>query len=159
MAHILVVCTGNICRSPAAAALLQHRLAQAGLGDWHVTSAGTWARDGQPATSHMVTLLADRGLDLSAHRARTVNHHILRAADLVLVMTRNHAEALRLEFPDQAHKIYVLSEMLGGEPYDIEDPFGGTLDDYRRCVAELDDTITNGLERIIHLAQKKERGD
>jgi protein-tyrosine phosphatase len=163
MPRILVVCTANICRSPAAQALLQHALAQAHLGDWIVESVGTWALDDHPATDYMVDLMAQRGLDLTAHRARSVDRSMLEQADLVLVMAHGHAEALCQEFLDQADKIFLLSEMKDGRRYDVRDPYGGTLADYRVCVAQLSDLIEGGLERIIQLtrenAAKRNRGD
>jgi len=163
MPRILVVCTGNICRSPAAQTLLAHQLAQVGLDDWVVESAGTWALDGRPATPHMVDLMAGRGLDLTAHRARSVNRRFIEQADLVLVMTHSHAEALRYEFPDQADKILLFSEMASAQHYDIQDPYGGSLADYRAGVAQLTNLVEQGWERIVALAgenaAKRKRGD
>ena len=111
MSRILCICTGNICRSPMAEVLLQRRLGQEGLTDWQVESAGTWAVDGHPASRHAVQVMADQGLDLMPHRSRAVTRRIIQGVDLVLAMTHNHVEALRLEFPDQAANIYLLSEI------------------------------------------------
>jgi protein-tyrosine phosphatase len=162
MPRILIICTGNICRSPAAQTLLAHQLTQVGLGDWVVESAGTWALDGRPATPYMVDLMAERGLDLTTHRARSVNRRWIEQADLVLVMTHSHAEALRLEFPDQADKIHLLSAMESGQHYDITDPYGGALADYRACVTQLASLVEQGWERIVALAGenavKRKRG-
>ncbi len=153
MSHILCICTGNICRSPMAEVLLQRRLEQEGLTDWQVTSAGTWAVDGHPASRHTVRVMADQGLDLSPHRSRAVTRHIIQEVDLVLAMTHNHVEALRLEFPDQAANIYLLSEMKDGRRYDIDDPYGGSLADYQACASEVTELIDTGVGRIMSLAR------
>ncbi len=158
MARILMICTGNICRSPSAEALLRHRLAEAGLDDWQVASAGTWGLEGHAASAHAVQILGERGMDLTGHRARKVTREMMERADLVLVMTQGHAEALRLDFPDQADKVYLLSEMKGGRRYDIQDPYGGPLEAYRACIDELTDLIDGGFERIRALARANEGG-
>ncbi len=109
--------------------------------------------DGRPATGHVVQLMAERNIDLTSHRSRGVDRHMIEQADLVLVMTQGHAEALRLEFPDQSEKIYLLSQMKDGRRYDIEDPYGGSLEEYQTCVDELEELINEGLEQIRHLAE------
>lgn len=154
MPRVLFICTGNICRSPAAAALLRQRLEQEGLTDWYVESAGTWTVDGRPASRHVVQLMLERGLDITAHRSRAVNQRIIAPADLVLVMTHSHAEALRLEFPGQADRVYLLSEMQDERRYDIDDPYGGSMAEYRANVSQLADLIETGFDRIRSLAAK-----
>jgi protein-tyrosine phosphatase len=153
VARILFVCTGNICRSPAAEVLLRRRLEREGLEDWEVGSAGTWTAAGRPISAHMADLLAQRGLDASSHRSQEIDRRMMEEADLILVMTQSHAEALRLEFPDQAHKVFLLSEMVEGERYDIHDPYGGSLLNYRICLEELEHLIKEGFERIRALAE------
>lgn len=157
MAHILVVCTANICRSPVAAALLRDRLRQRGLGDWRVSSAGTWAMERRPASRFSVEVMGKQGYDIADHRARMVDERQLVAADLALTMEDGHAEALRHEFPAQAHKVYLLTEMIG-RTYNIADPYGGPIEGYQDMVAELTQVIDAGLERIIALAQQNANG-
>jgi protein-tyrosine-phosphatase len=157
MPLVLFVCTGNICRSPIGQALLRRRLKREGLSDWEVESAGTWTVDGASASAHAIQLMAEQGVDLAAHRSRGVDEGILERADLILVMTRSHIEALRLEFPDQARKIYMLSEMVDGHRYDIKDPYGGSLTDYEVCVRVLSKLIEEGFERIKSLAESNAR--
>jgi protein-tyrosine-phosphatase len=152
--HVLVVCTANICRSPVAEALLRRRLAAAGRGAWQVSSAGTWAEPGRPASRFSGLLMAQQGDTLDQHRSRPVTAALLDDADLILCMESGHAEALRAEFPQQAHKVYLLSEM-SGRNYSISDPYGGSLDEYRQMVRDVSAALDAGLPRIIELVEKR----
>ncbi len=152
MARILLICTANICRSPVAAALLRDRLRRRGLADWQVGSAGTWAMVSRPASQFSVDVMGRHGYNITDHRATMVEERHLREADLALTMEEGHAEALRAEFPAQAHKVYLLTEMVG-LPYNIADPYGGPAEGYQEMFEELSRVIDGGLDRIITLAQ------
>ena len=156
MARILVICTANICRSPVAAALLRDRLRQRGLNDWTVGSAGTWAMVARPASRYSVDVMGRHGFNINDHRAAMVKDHHLREADLVLTMEDGHAEALRAEFPAQAHKVFLLTEMIG-RTYNIPDPYGGPVEEYQRMYEGLVEVIDGGLERIIALAKGNQK--
>lgn len=157
MANILIVCTANICRSPVAAALLSDRLRRQGLPDWRVRSAGTWAMEPRGASRYSIEVARREGLDLSRHRSTMIDERHLTDADLVLTMEVGHAEALRAEFPQQAHKVYMLAEMVG-HTYNIADPYGGPLEEYERMYEGLAEVIDNGLDRIIELAKENANG-
>ena len=148
MAHILIVCTGNICRSPVAAALLQDRLKKKGLTDWQVTSVGTWAQDKRGASQYSVEIMAEQGLDITGHQAKTIEFAHIKIADLVLCMESGHLEALQVEFPMQAKKVRLLSEMIDRN-YSISDPYGRSKDAYYRMVGDVTGIIDGGLDRII----------
>lgn len=132
--------------------LLRSKLAQDGLaGQFAVASAGVWTTDDRPATGHAVQAMAERGIDISAHRSRNVTEEIMEEAALVLAMTCNHVEALRLAFPPHAGKVHLLSEM-SGRSGDVDDPIGGTLADYEATAKNLEDLINAGYEKILKLA-------
>lgn len=152
MAHILCICTANICRSPVAAALLRQRLQERGLTDWVVRSAGTWVQEKRGASQYSVELMTEQGLDITGHQAEMVDRQLLRDADLVLCMETGHAEALRVEFPGSADKIFLMSEMLG-KKYNINDPYGRSRDAYETMVKELTTITDVGLDEIIARAE------
>lgn len=153
MAHILIVCTANICRSPVAEALLRAHLQKRGLAQWTVGSAGTWALQQRAASQFSINVCEKMGLDITGHRSRMIDDKLLQQADLVLCMEAGHVEALQTEFTSHADKIHLLSEM-AGELYSVHDPYGEPLVMYQRMGDELSILIEKGLERIIQLAEE-----
>lgn len=134
-----------------AVGLLRARLARDGRADWSVRSAGTWTVEGRPASLYSIQVMEEKGIDLRDHRSHKLTAEDVAEADLILTMELSQAEAIRAEFPAQAHKVYALSEMVGLR-YDVEDPYGSAIEDYRLCAAELEDLIERGYPRIIELA-------
>ena len=152
MPSLLFVCTANLCRSPMAEQLARTRLAQAGLTDWQVTSAGTWTRDGQRPDRATLQVIRELGGDLSRHRSRLLSEADMTSANLVLVMEANQREALQAEFPAHAAKVHLLSA-LAGQTFDIVDPTGQDLEAYRRVAGQIRDLLIYGLEHIPALTQ------
>jgi len=100
-----------------------------------VRSAGIWAVDGQPATADAQRTMQERGLDVSRHRARLLTPSDIRSADLIVTMEASIAEAIRIEAPWAAKKVFTLGD-LASDPRDVDDPIGRGMDEYRR-VADL----------------------
>jgi protein-tyrosine-phosphatase len=152
MGSILFVCTANICRSPMAAALFQECVHQwPAARPWRIESAGIWAQNGQPACAGALTAMRSRGLNISGHRSREVNAELLDSFSLILTMEKSQQEAIRVEFPQVAGRVYLLGEM-AGKPADVRDPYGGEQRDYEATAAELSGLITGGMKKIIQLA-------
>lgn len=148
MHSVLFVCTGNLCRSPMAMTIMRS-LAN---DSWRIESAGTWAVNGQPASYNAELAMQELGLDLSQHQAQRVTRELLAGFSLVLVMERNHKEALRIEFPEFKNRIYLLSEMID-QYFDVADPYGSDLADYRATARELAGILKKGYAQIEDLSR------
>ena len=147
--RILLVCTGNICRSPLAAALLERALVERGIEGIAVASAGTGAWDGAPVSEGAYLVGLERGLDLSGHRARLLTREVVDSADLILTMARHHRARVD-ELGGEGH-VFVLGEYAGreGDEAEVSDPFGGELDVYRDTCVELEALLQTAVERIV----------
>jgi protein arginine phosphatase len=151
---VLFVCTANQCRSPMSEVLLKSLAARRGEAErWQIQSAGTWAQPGRPATPLSKAVMQRRNLDLASHRSRPIDAGLLAAASVVLVMTRHHQEAIQAEFPEAQGKVYLLSQLVD-RSFDIEDPYGGSLDDYELCAADLQNILTDGYDRLADLVDR-----
>jgi len=135
--RVVIVCTGNTCRSPLAEALLRQALDARGVTDIEVLSAGTGAWEGAPASEGAYLVGLENGLDLSGHRARLVTTDLVASSDLILTMARHHrARVLELGGDDRVH---LLGEYAGrsGATAEVADPFGADLEAYRQARDEL----------------------
>jgi protein-tyrosine phosphatase len=141
--HILVVCVGNICRSPMAEALLRDALR--GQRDISVESAGLGALVDHPAAEHAVALMQERGLDISEHRARQITPDMVHEADLVLVMEAGHKRAIDANEPVARAKIYRLGEW---QDRDIRDPYRQPREAFEAALADIDDGVAEWAKRI-----------
>ena len=116
MKNILVVCTGNICRSPTGEYLLKKELGP----DFNVISAGLGALVDNPAHEISQKIAMEHGIDMSAHRARQINLDILKWADLILVMENGHKRELLRRYPWLEGKVFRYGE---SHQVDIPDPY------------------------------------
>lgn len=148
MRHILLVCTGNTCRSPLAEVLLRRELGVRGVEDVVVESAGTGAWDGVPASEGSYLVALEHGLDLSGHRARLITREMVERADLILTMGRSHVA--RVAALGGAGRTHLLGEFAGRQGADAEvpDPFGGELTQYREVFRELEGLLGTVAERL-----------
>lgn len=148
MPLVLFVCTANLYRSPIAAAIFAQFLAKHNLTKaWRVESAGIIALDGMPIAPHALTALQERGINASAHSTRLLTRDMLESADLVLVMELQHKEGLRLQHPDLAQRIVLLSEMVGLS-YSLSDPDHDSLSSIQATTREIESLLTRGWARI-----------
>jgi protein-tyrosine-phosphatase len=148
--RILVICTGNTCRSPLAEGLMKKMAREEGILDLDVTSAGTSAVAGLPATQNAVTAAREKGLDISSHRSRLLTPRLVVDADIVLGMEHGHVEfAERL---GGKGKTFLITRYPHGEGDEIRDPIGRPLPDYRATLDRLDKEV----RRIVALIMEGE---
>ena len=141
--RILVVCEGNICRSPMGEALL----AQA-LPGMLVRSAGLGALVGHPADDIALQLMQERGVDINAHRARQITWPLCMESDLVLVMDIDQRQQVEGLYPQARGRVFRLAEHL---KQDIPDPYRHGELAFRDALALIDSGVANWLQRIRRL--------
>lgn len=142
---IVLVCTGNTCRSPMAEALLKKRIADRvgckidELDDRGIVvmSAGLSAPPGGRAAAEAVQTMQERKLDLTQHESQPLSERIVKFADCIITMTGGHRDAILHTWPDAEPRVHLISRGTG----DVADPIGGPLDLYRRCAEQLDDYL------------------
>jgi protein-tyrosine phosphatase len=151
--RVLIVCVGNICRSPMAEGLLQARLGH--RPGFQVSSAGVAALVGEPADPLAVALMAARGIDISAHRARQVTPTLLYASDLVLVMEKEHEKevhGIAFEARGKVHRIGRFGD------FDVLDPYRQGLAAFEKALALLDRGIADFEKAIWASPTRKVQG-
>ena len=149
MKRILLVCTGNICRSPMAAAIMSREFEKRAAMGYHVSSAGTGAWDGASASEGAYLVGLENALDLSQHRAALVTRELVEKVDLILTMARHHRT--RVDDLGGEGKTFLLGEFAGrdGEDAEVSDPFGSSLEVYRTTYETLDRLGREAVDRIL----------
>jgi len=150
---VLVVCDGNICRSPLAAEYLRVRAVHSGLSHVVVDSAGLLGIEGAPAAPFSIEVGKEAGLDLTRHRSRGITITDMRTSDLVLAMTLTQLETLERRYPAAAQRRLLLRafegspDPRGGAP-ELADPVSGPIEGYREAFAVIRTCIDH---LVLHL--------
>jgi len=156
--RILLVCTGNTCRSAMAEGLLKRLIEHSDVQNVTVSSAGTDAMIGRPATLFAIEAAKARGVDISRHISRKLNERMVQEVELILTMEQEHLGKIRRVSRNSAKKSYLLKlfpEKKDREgDFDIADPIGGDLEDYNEAFLE----IEQEMERILPHIRKSVAG-
>lgn len=149
---VLMVCMGNICRSPTAHGVLEKMVADAGLsGRVHVDSAGTHGYHvGEPPDERSQAHAAKRGYDLSGQRARQLTRRDFADYDLLLVMDDNNQQAARaLCPPGSEHRLHRLTDFcVTLQANEVPDPYYGGADGFEHVLDVVEDACT-GVMRLL----------
>lgn len=124
--RLLVVCTGNICRSPLAEALLRSE-----LPELQVSSAGIGALVGHAADANAAAVAVEQGLDVGAHVARQLDQKLVVESDLILVMDHGHLKWINQQFPHARGRVFLLGHWNDGA--EVPDPYGHSLASFRKA--------------------------
>ena len=139
---VLVVCIGNICRSPMAEALLRRAVVDLNIS---VASAGLGALVGRPADPIADELMREAGIDISAHRARQIDESMVQDHDLILVMDEAQREDLSGRFPRARGKIHSLGRWGG---FEVPDPYRAPRSAFTQALELIERGVRDWHERL-----------
>ncbi len=142
--RVLILCAGNICRSPMAEGLLHQAVHRAGQGP-RVNSAGLTAMSGEPADPMAVQLLAERGIDIGAHRAVQATEEMLRGYPLVLVMERAQQDYLESIWPAFHGRVFRWGHWQDAE---VMDPYGRDEAAFRATLQTIDRGLNTWVSKL-----------
>ncbi|MFH1593467.1 MAG: hypothetical protein ABID09_02080 [Candidatus Omnitrophota bacterium] len=147
---ILVVCTGNSCRSVMAEGYLVKRLEETGIKA-SVMSAGTGTMPGFKPTEETIIVMKEHGVDVSGYTSSSLNKAYVDNADVILVMSRGHREHVLNLSPDEDSKIYYLRDFSSGADQkgnQIADPIGRPIEFYREVFKIIEESIEGFIKWI-----------
>lgn len=139
--NIMTVCTGNICRSPLAAAELRQKLS----GNFIIRSSGLAAVVGSPAEETASRIAKNRGLDLSEHVGTQMDDELARENDLILVMTHAHKEEIEQSYPEARGRVFLLGHWGAGE---VPDPYGGPESLYQAVDRQVQEAVRQWVSKL-----------
>lgn len=156
---ILFACSGNSCRSPMAEGLLKSKLPVELKDRVTVQSAGTLGLNGNPATNFAIEVTQDLGANIFHHRSQGLTEELVKDADLIFAMAPEHRIFLQNHYPEVRENVFLLKSFARDpdDKYDerIEDPIGGNLEVYKKCVQIIDSELDRILPRLIQLIEEK----
>lgn len=157
MLKIATICSGNICRSPMAAVLLEHKLKQRERSAM-IISAGTLNIIGRSAAIHAREAVAAHGLSLESHRSQGINNKLVTFADHVIIMAPHHGVELLKLYPKLEPKLvglwrYAPEETPGWPLTEIADPVGQSLAQFLSCRDLIDQCLDAWIAQALETPQ------
>lgn len=140
---ILILCVGNVCRSPTAERLFEHRLAGRG---YTIRSAGLHALENQPIDETARAILAENGYNGDYHQARQLEALHLRNADIVLVMEKRHIEPVLALAPESRGKVFLLGKWQNDR--EIPDPYKQSRATFEHTYKLIEEAVNAWIARL-----------
>lgn len=143
---ILVVCAGNICRSPMGEAFFKERLAK--LDDKKhikVDSAGIVGLVNHPADDHALSVMQDIGYDMSQHQGKKLNEALITEFDLVLAMTNKQVKDIEQRWAFSKGRVFRLGQW---QNLDIADPYKHGIDSFIEARNLIDTAVDSWIENL-----------
>jgi len=157
---IMLVCTGNTCRSPMAQGILRSMIEKDNIANVEVISSGTGTLDGYPATANAVQASKKNGIDISDHHSEAVTAELVRASDVILALAYEHYVYITESFPEADGRVFMIKAFPDHEPspeLSVEDPLGLGLDEYLATHRELEKELRRAWPAIKQRIDEKSR--
>lgn len=130
---VLVVCAGNICRSPTAEYVLKSKLQGKNVT---VSSAGLTALEGKPADAQAQQIASTHNIDMSEHQGRQITSNLVANNSVILVMEQRHVNDLCAHYPQARGKTFLLGKWIGDK--EIPDPYRQSQEAFEHVYALID---------------------
>ena len=158
--NILILCLGNIIRSPTVALALKQKLALTERKNLKIESAGLWeglARvEPRSSPEAVIEVAAEYNISLIEHRSQPITQDLISTSDAIFVMDYQNEAMLLSKYPEARCKVFLLgacTEKLDLDEWEIADPYGGTTEDIRKCLS----LINNRVDQLVKILLNKNR--
>jgi protein-tyrosine-phosphatase len=145
---LLFVCSGNTCRSPLAEGIAKKIFPDDLLSKVEISSAGTSALEGSPASETAVRVAEKHSIDLRNHRSTFLNRPLVKDVDLIITMGSKHRQTVGVVDPSALSYTYLLTDFCDDEEGDVADPIGMGEDGYEATYAILEKCIRGLIDKL-----------